>query len=619
MRAVTCVPTMIAVLALTGGCAVEQNHAQAATSAPASAPAAMSAVHALCGDTWLERGRTPLHADCLNSDDRPEPAPTDFGGAQIRYTLNNNMTLLNASLDFALQRAYTTTAKGNGKPNLWALQWSDHGDVTLWSSHPWDKDDWRNGGPDACAEANTPILDRAHNVYLSDCRYLWSFTQNGNVRFRRPLPGFDPTDPSATWPAASPCTTNMVFTHTGRLVCVQADAKVSVFDIGDLASSRPTTHLIVSGSIPGLGQTNAAAGGDDGGMDGIMHMLLGGVYRDDHRDEDGNLDPTLDTYFCDGDFRDRLFAAAMGSTSGPPVANAPGITRDVRAGREAVSLIFVTANIDLDDDGNNNDARMLRVDYDDATGTLDLAPAEWQGGEMRDGNGTGASATITSDGAFLYGEDVVGNTYKWRTEDGSAAWAQPLKMGIFFASPALDHTTNHLYQPAQGDGVGHTADGTVLEAGKSYLVKAGGDDGVVLAAWNYDFLANTGDFAVDPRPGYLRIAMPSTGTTINGDVLLQGFNLGYEIPFNGKSLVWPMKAILVAIDKQSGDVLGAPAPLRDSSEAYAVVDEQGTVYIGFSGLMTSMTNYWHELQLFPDLPQPLRPNGGFEIIRPAAR
>ena len=196
----------------------------------------------LCGDTYLERGRIGLHADCLNSDYRPEQAPHGFQDMESGYTLNNNSIFLNASLDFdvydsdktgapKIARAYTTTAKSHDS-NLYAIEWENNTATIAWKTPPFDQEgDWKAKTPDACAMVNTPIVDSRHNIYLADCRYVFSYDRDGHLRFTIPLPGLDLSSPTykPTWT----CPNGLLFTHTGRLVCIQADANVIVMDIGD--------------------------------------------------------------------------------------------------------------------------------------------------------------------------------------------------------------------------------------------------------------------------------------------------------------------------------------------------------------------------------------------------
>lgn len=267
---------------------------------------------------------------------------------------------------------YVTTGRAAGHSNLHAF---DLEGGLRWQAAPWQDGD---EGVDPCAILSSPIVDRAGDVYVSDCNQLFAFRPDGSAKWVVPLPPLREGDRSASEALVVNAFTTAVFTRDGDLLGVTNMGDVVVVDRATGRTLAPAFRL--PGHLPGASTAVP-----------MPASLFGG----------GLVDPAIRDWAWQ-----LLFGGAMRS------ANTPAV--DLASGR-----VFVAAT-------STTEGRGALYGLDPtkrSDGSVELAIAFAT--EM--GPGSGSSPALSPGADAVYVSDEEGFFYSVDARDGHVRWRIPTR------------------------------------------------------------------------------------------------------------------------------------------------------------------------------------------------
>ena len=165
-------------------------------------------------------GRTTwsgAHRDARNSDYVPVPSPN----ALVRtWTGIERGNFFMPPVIGVNGNVYATSAGGPGHSHLHAFT---PGGKLLWKAAPMQSAD----DLDSAAYFSAPVVDVDDHLFLPDANQLWSFTNEGAVRWVTDLPAL----------GVNGYAFSSFFTHQGHIGLISSDGKVALFDraSGELA------------------------------------------------------------------------------------------------------------------------------------------------------------------------------------------------------------------------------------------------------------------------------------------------------------------------------------------------------------------------------------------------
>jgi acetyl esterase/lipase len=469
--------------------------------------------------------------------------------------------------------AYITTGTANG-PNLHAFY------TRTEQGHEAGQLAWDSGsiaGPggdylDSCAFTSSPIIDTAGTIYIGDCHYLWAMTPQGTLLWATPLPQDDDGQ-------IRPIITGF-FTQTGQVGGITSSGNLVLYSMktGQVLSNTPYRLPGVLPLVPESQEFSIP-------KDGISECIWKDLASNDM------LDPKL---------RDQILLGFLGVAV--PVANQPAVMRDANPNKTRVYVPALLAS----QTGDLQDLKLYRIDityHPAGPGTKEFITIEentlWRdqnGGLVPGGNGCASSPDLAHDGSAIYLADSVGIIHAFEANSGAELWHK--EIGQIFGSmgttwPSANHP-KHVLLAMTINGL------TCLDPQ---------NNGEIL--WHYDY---TKELAgnLPTVQGYNTIALPNGFPVETPNRIIMPFVIGYQIG-GGDLSVWPMQSRLVVFDRSGG--LRESYPLKDSSEIGAIPDNDGNVYVMYASMLTSTMHCFWEKNLFPRLPEPMKPMGGLEVFR----
>jgi hypothetical protein len=333
-------------------------------------------------------------------------------------------------------------------------------------------------GPDRCVTTASPLADDAGNIYVADCRFLWSFRGPANPTERAAVvnwkvdrteqlltTGADPADPASYQTIAWP-STGLFFTSDGQHVgLVSTQGRVEIYDLNAphaleiLALPKPGEPYVAPACDPY--QTaredhpwiNQTVDADGDGIPEYSDITPTGIWivgqanrgqyntdgsgvhtpETDHPDRDYMLDPCML----------KAFFSVQTIGTGQPVTNYPVVTADAQDPRRTrIYVVAATARHNSPDPAAPNDARTYRVDYDpDAPAGQRLRFVDEFSGWMPAGENSATSPDLTGDGRYLVtgsnnGPAGKGILYVFDAATGEAVWVDP-EFGYSKGSPTV--------------------------------------------------------------------------------------------------------------------------------------------------------------------------------------
>lgn len=174
-------------------------------------------------------GRTTwsgAHRDARNSDYVPVPSPN---AVRRTWTGIEGGNFFMPPVIGANGNVYATSAGGPGASHLHAFT---PGGRLLWTAAPMQSMD----DLDSAAYFSAPVVDVDDHLYLPDANQLWSFTNEGTVRWVTDLPAL----------GVHGYAFSAFFTHQGHVGLISSDGKVALFD---RASGELTVPIL---DLPGV-------------------------------------------------------------------------------------------------------------------------------------------------------------------------------------------------------------------------------------------------------------------------------------------------------------------------------------------------------------------------------
>lgn len=330
---------------------------------------------------YADTGWVTLHGDAGNRKDQFGVTPAaDYN----RWTALHGAAVLAAPTILPNGNIVVTTGLAAGSANLHVLD--PQGNI-VWESGAW------NGqtGVDSGAVLNSAIIDRKGNIYISDGDQLWSFTQDGDVRWVTALPSGPAENPFKPGSREINPFITATFTNDGSVLGVTAFGQVVVVNsaTGELAAPiyQIPGPLAPPASQPAPPTMWAGGYMDPEIIDPVWQVAYGGVVRS---------------------------------------ANTPGV--DARTGR-----VFVAAT-----DEESGYGALYAFDYQPAT---PFGPGEIKVAFVTQmGPGSGSSPTVSADGTQVYASDNDGVLYAFNTRTGTIDWSA--QSNAEAASVAVDRTGN---------------------------------------------------------------------------------------------------------------------------------------------------------------------------------
>ena len=178
-------------------------------------------------------GRTTwsgAHRDARNSDYVPVPSPN---AVRRTWTGIERGNFFMPPVIGANGNVYATSAGGPGQSHLHAFT---PGGRLLWKTAPMQSMD----DLDSAAYFSAPVVDVDDYLYLPDGNQLWSFTNEGAVRWVTDLPAL----------GVNGYAFSAFFTHQGHVGLISSDGKVALFDRASGELALPVLDLPGVDGVP---------------------------------------------------------------------------------------------------------------------------------------------------------------------------------------------------------------------------------------------------------------------------------------------------------------------------------------------------------------------------------
>ena len=330
---------------------------------------------------YANTGWVTLHGDPGN---RKQQLDVELSEGYATWSALQGAGILAAPTVLPNGNVAVTTGLAAGRSNLHVV---DQDGNVVWESTPWNGTD----GVDSGAVLSSPIIDRAGNIYVSDGDQLWSFTQDGDVRWVHELP--PPTEDAPLAPGSR---------------------NINPFITATLTNDGTVLGVTTYGQV-------VAVNGTTGELAAPIYVIPGPLAARAAT----NPPPTLWTGgYMDPEIIDPIWQVAFGGTY--RTTNTPSV--DSRTGR-----IFVAATAVEPGQG-----ALYGIDYVPATpfgpGRIKVAFATQMG------PGSGSSPTLSPDGRRVYASDDAGLLYAFDTRTGALIWTTDSNAEA--ASVAVDGTGN---------------------------------------------------------------------------------------------------------------------------------------------------------------------------------
>ncbi len=518
-----------------------------------------------CTSSWPSIHGGPFNADYSFID----PLQATF---RTVHVLEGWVTITAAIPDDDQGIAYVTTARPD-PPNLFAFRLQDDAEGNF-GDLAWSAAD--NRGVQVVgsgAVTGSPVLDDEGNVYVGDDETLWSFDQEGHLRWQTDLPKETDGRVTAGLPFVS-----LLFVPTGQVGGVTIAGRLLLFDRDD--GSLVLDHRL-SGALPFSSQSGDAT-------DMKTRILDQCLWKD-----------AQGTAMVDDKVRIHLLHGFVGV--GMAVSNTPAVRLlpPESPGDLPSAAIFVPALLDSQDATGNQDLKLFRIDVRADNGLLTAEEHPGFDGLVPGGAGSATSPTLSSDGKLVFVGDDFGQLHAFDAETGAQHWN--VQVGEMLGSITVDWPESRLLY------VG-TFDGSIkaLDASNGAEV------------WNVSMMS-LAQAALPPVEGAPARAVIDGVVMASANRLLVPVILGYEKDMlsSGKPMVWPMQAKLYTLDK-SGSVLGDPIPLPDVADTGAVITRSGTIMVTLGSTLSSLTHcLWQNYPaLVRGMPEPMTPQGGFVLLQP---
>ena len=513
--------------------------------------------------------RPTLHHDPSSSDHTPLDTPSQV--TLLFHALQGTAIMNVATVNDERGLAYVTSGKTD-QPCLHAFYLKEEdghqaGDVA------WTSNDWENETKlGTTATISSPIIDNNGDVYINDDRFLWASTWNGRLKWKASLPRGEDEDPS---PLITP-----VFTPSGHVGGITGKGWVRFYD-------RDTGAIKATYQLSGLAQSNPASPSLSR-ANSITNCLC----------MDTNDQPMIDPLLLEKSFAPAFFGV------GPAVANTPAVLPEPDDQSGSRCRIYIPATLSSKDENGNPDVKLFRLDitYDKEKDLLSVEENRGFNAIIKGGLASATSPDISADGQTITFGTNNGYLSAVKANTGEIRWNT--KVGAMYGSATITWSDPY----------------TVYIGAGSTIKAINGTNGRLLWTRNYNFLATQELPAIQVHK---RVAIVDGLILDSPNTLQVPFLLGYK-PSMGPSregpivntALWPMKAVLVILDKKSGKVKGVSGELPDSSEGESNVDYAGNVHLTFFSSISSLAHcLWrnHSLDLGV-LPEPMKPVGGFAVF-----
>ncbi len=517
------------------------------------------------------------HHDPALSDFTPNDPAGRFLETRTRFAeVEGDSIFTGMSFDDSRDRVYVPTGQ-SGQPNLFA--YTPAGEL-VWTSADWDTTPWDpDHALDSGAVSGAPIVDGEGDLYLSDTRYLWASDSNGHLKWMAPLPV---ETSGMSYPVITP-----FFTRTGQVGGVTTAGRVRIFD-------RRSGEPVDEGGcrLPGV----MASGGEPGHT--VAEFLVSRLLW--------NSCNPADPYLMDAAMIAAVGEAFLGV--GMAVANSPAVLPDPLD--PARTRIYVPAILKRQDPAGPLPVRLFRVDavYDAPANRVSVRADERFGGWIPGGEGSATSPTLSPDGSAVYVGDNRGVLHAFDTEDGRELWA--VRVGEMLGSVTVAWDTGTIYVATAAELKRLSPAGRFLPCGGAYKDLAR-DDALVPRL----------DVDGDGEEDLPRVALPAGLAVASPNRVLLPLTLGYRLSEANGYAVWPMKAVLVALDRE-GRLAGGPYEIPDVVETTACADRRGNVYVAHASILSSVCHsLYHKfhMDLLGVLPHPVTPVGGITVLHASGR
>ncbi len=510
-------------------------------------------------------GRTTwsgAHRDARNSDYVPVPSPN---AVRRTWTGIERGNFFMPPVIGANGNVYATSAGGSGQSHLHAFTPAGR---LLWKTAPMQSMD----DLDSAAYFSTPVVDVDDHLYLPDSNQLWSFTNEGAVRWVTDLPAL----------GVHGYAFSAFFTHQGHVGLISSDGRVALFD---RASGEPALPIL---DLPGV--------------DGVPSSPMPpGLLADDL------IDPALQQ-----DNWDAIWGFNMEVANTPSVSPETGRIFIVATGRQPDHTVLY--GLDVVSSPSQCGEPPLSEEQPGGGDSVSDCPKE-PGIEIAfetqlGVSGSGTSPTVSFDGSTVYVVDGEGHLTGVSATDGKIVWQSSERSVMGVSSSTMP-------------------DGKVFTFQFNELICWDGSNGDVLWRHDLNWIAEeevTGWPTLFGRPQ--ADVVSGVTTTVDGVWFMIKVGIEIEIPEDQRDTVQPpvaglpldtfkqpIKHFLVHYDYDGNFV--SKAPFVDDG-ALVVMGLDGRMYATTLSVTTSIAYYGAN----PGMPFFMRntpkPHGSLVAYEPAS-